>query len=139
MASTVTRSQDNRAPLACAGTGDSHGDVQPTNMQQLCDAVMLTWKFGNFVRRISMIWSFSWSDLALLYICTLTLYSEFSVPSRTSQLEHLQRLEYELKETSPSPTSASNNINIQQILLFITVQFYLIHIKSDMHMVMSTF
>ncbi len=43
MASTVTRSQSNRAPLGCGGTGDSHNDVQPTNLQQLLDAIMLIW------------------------------------------------------------------------------------------------
>ncbi len=43
MASTVTRSQSNRAPLGCGGTGDSHHDVQPTNLQQLRDAIMSIW------------------------------------------------------------------------------------------------
>ncbi len=39
MASTVTRSQSNRAPLACGGTGDSHH----ANLQQLRDAIMSIW------------------------------------------------------------------------------------------------
>ncbi len=43
MASTVTRSQSNRAPLGCGGTGDSRHDVQPTNLQQLRDAIMSIW------------------------------------------------------------------------------------------------
>ncbi len=39
MASTVTRSQSNRAPLGCGGTGD----VQLRNLQQLCDTIMSIW------------------------------------------------------------------------------------------------
>ncbi len=52
MASTVTRSQYNaiqsqynRAPLGCGETGDSIRimDLQPTNLQQLRDAIMSIW------------------------------------------------------------------------------------------------
>ncbi len=47
MVSTVTRSQSNRAPLGCGGTGYSRSInilvVQPTNLQQLCDAIMSIW------------------------------------------------------------------------------------------------
>ncbi len=41
MASKVTRSQSNRAPLGCGGTGDSHhGCVAEKNLQQLRDAII---------------------------------------------------------------------------------------------------
>ncbi len=44
MAFTVTRPQSNRAPLGCGGTGEIHiMDVQPTNLQQLRDAIMSIW------------------------------------------------------------------------------------------------
>ncbi len=43
MASTVPRSQSNRAPLRCGGTGDRIMDVQLTNLQQLRDAIMSIW------------------------------------------------------------------------------------------------
>ncbi len=43
MASTVTRSQYNRAPLGCGGTGDSHHGCTAQNLQQLCDAIVLIW------------------------------------------------------------------------------------------------
>ncbi len=43
MASTVTRSQSNRAPLGCGGTGDSHHGCAATNLQQLRDAIMSIW------------------------------------------------------------------------------------------------
>ncbi len=43
MASTVTRSQSNRAPLGCGGTGDSHHGCAAENLQQLCDAIMSIW------------------------------------------------------------------------------------------------
>ncbi len=43
MASTVTRSQSNRAPLGCGGTEIRIMDVQPTNLQQLRDAIMSIW------------------------------------------------------------------------------------------------
>ncbi len=51
MASTVTRSQSNRAPwdvdgkrwIDGAGTRDLIMDVQTTNLQQLCDAIMTIW------------------------------------------------------------------------------------------------
>ncbi len=42
-ASTVTRSQSNRAPLGCGGMGECIMDVQPTNLQQLRDAIMSIW------------------------------------------------------------------------------------------------
>ncbi len=43
-ASTVTRSQSNRAPLGCGVKREIHiMDVQPTNLQQLCDAIMSIW------------------------------------------------------------------------------------------------
>ncbi len=35
MSSTVTRSQFNRAPLGCGGTGDSHHGCAANNLQQL--------------------------------------------------------------------------------------------------------
>ncbi len=42
MASTVTRSQSNKAALGCGGTGDSyHGSA--ANLQQLRDAIMSIW------------------------------------------------------------------------------------------------
>ncbi len=41
MASTVTRSQSNRAPLGCGEIRIM--DVQPTNLQQLRDAIMSIW------------------------------------------------------------------------------------------------
>ncbi len=40
MASTVTRSQSDRAPLGCDGTGDSHQGCAAANLQQLRDAIM---------------------------------------------------------------------------------------------------
>jgi len=43
VASTVTRSQSNRAPLGYGGTGDSQLGVQLTNLQQLCDTIMSIW------------------------------------------------------------------------------------------------
>ncbi len=45
MASTVTRSQSNRAPLGCGGMEDSHHglDLQLTYLQQLRDAIMSIW------------------------------------------------------------------------------------------------
>ncbi len=43
MASTVTTSQSNRAPLGCGGTEIRIMDVQPTNLQQLRDAIMSIW------------------------------------------------------------------------------------------------
>ncbi len=42
MAYKVTRSQSNRAPLGCGGTGDSHHGCA-ANLQQLCDAIMSLW------------------------------------------------------------------------------------------------
>ncbi len=43
MTSTVTRSQSNRAPLGCGVTEIHNMDVQPTNIQQLRDAIMSIW------------------------------------------------------------------------------------------------
>lgn len=43
MASTITRSQSNGAPLGCGGWEIHTMDVQPTNQQQLCDAVVSIW------------------------------------------------------------------------------------------------
>ncbi len=43
MASTVTRSQSNRASLGCCGTRDSHHGCAADNLQQLCDAIMTIW------------------------------------------------------------------------------------------------
>ncbi len=43
MGSTVTRSQSNRAPLGCCEREIHIMDVQPTNLQQLCDAIMSIW------------------------------------------------------------------------------------------------
>ncbi len=44
MASTVTRSQSNRAPLGCGGTGDSyHGCAADKCVHQLRDAIMSIW------------------------------------------------------------------------------------------------
>ncbi len=42
-ASTVTKSQSNRAPLGCGEREIHIMDVQPTNLQQLCDAIMSIW------------------------------------------------------------------------------------------------
>ncbi len=46
MASTVTRSQSNRAPLGCGGDSVVEiriMDVQPTNLHQLRDAISSIW------------------------------------------------------------------------------------------------
>ncbi len=43
MTSTVTRSQSNRAPLGCGGTGGSHHGLAADNLQQLHDAIMSIW------------------------------------------------------------------------------------------------
>ncbi len=43
MASTVTRSQSNTAPLGCGGTGDLHHGCAAENLQQLHDAIMSIW------------------------------------------------------------------------------------------------
>ncbi len=40
MASTVTRSQSNRAPLGCDGTGDSHHGCAADKSAALRDAIM---------------------------------------------------------------------------------------------------
>lgn len=39
----VTRSPSNRAPYGCCRIGDSRHDVQPTNLQNVSDAVMSLW------------------------------------------------------------------------------------------------
>ncbi len=44
MASTVTRSQSNRAPLGCAGTGDSHHGCAVDKFIFVC--VMLSCQYG---------------------------------------------------------------------------------------------
>ncbi len=43
MASTVTRSHSNRAALGCVEREIHIMDVQPTNLQQLCDAIVSIW------------------------------------------------------------------------------------------------
>ncbi len=43
MASTVTRSQSNRAPLDVVEREICIMDVEPTNLQQLHDAIMSVW------------------------------------------------------------------------------------------------
>ncbi len=43
MTSTVTKSQSNRAPLGCGGTGDLHHGCESDNLQQLCYTIMSIW------------------------------------------------------------------------------------------------
>ncbi len=43
MASTVTRSQSNRAPLGCGGTGDSHHGCAADKSAATACAIMSIW------------------------------------------------------------------------------------------------